>query len=75
MQELPPEMSEKERMISVFIAAPRTVLLSETTDRLKLEVLDAMSQQPMSYREQWMCVRFKSSTEWCVSVVLQRQAP
>ena len=43
MQELSPEMSEKERMTSVFTAAPRTVLLSETTDRLKLEVPDAMS--------------------------------
>ena len=43
MQELSPEMSEKERMTSVFNAAPRMVLLSETTDRLKLEVLDAMS--------------------------------
>ena len=44
MQELSPEMSEKERMTSVFTAAPRTVLLSETTNRLKLEVPDAMSQ-------------------------------
>ena len=43
MQELSPEMSEKERMTSVFTAAPRMVLLSETTDRLKLEVPDAMS--------------------------------
>ena len=40
VQELSPEMSEKERMTSVFTA---TVLLSETTDRLKLEVPDAMS--------------------------------
>ena len=40
-------------MTSVFTAASRTVLLSETTDRLKLEVPDAMSQQPKSYREQW----------------------
>ena len=63
MQELSPEMSEKERMTSVFTAAPRTVLLSETTDRLKLEVPDAMSQQPKSYREQWRCLRFNSSTE------------
>ena len=39
MQELSPEMSEKERMT----AAPRTVLLSEKTDRLKLEVHEAMS--------------------------------
>ena len=67
MQELSPEMSEKERMTSVFTAAPRTVLLSETTDRLKLEVPDAMSQQPKSYREQWRCLRFNSSTEWCTS--------
>ena len=51
MQELSPEMSEKERMTSVFTAAPRTVLLSETTERLKLEVPDAMSQHPKSYRE------------------------
>ena len=43
MQELSPEMSEKERMTSVFTAAPRTELLSETIDRLKLEVPDAMS--------------------------------
>ena len=67
MQELSPEMSEKERMTSVFTAAPRTVLLSETTDRLKLEVPDAMSQHPKSYREQWRCLRFNSSTEWCTS--------
>ena len=60
-------MSEKERMTSVFTAAPRTVLQSETTDRLKLEVPDAMSQQPKSYREQWRCLRFNSSTEWCSS--------
>ena len=60
-------MSEKERMTSVFTAAPRTVLLSETTDRLKLEVPDAMSQQPKSYREHWRCLRFNSSTEWCTS--------
>ena len=43
MQELSPEMSEKVRMTSVVTAAPRTVLLSETTDRLKFEVPDAMS--------------------------------
>ena len=67
MQELSPEMSEKERMTSVFTAAPRTVLLSETIDRLKLEVPDAMSKQPKSYREQWRCLRFNSSTEWCTS--------
>ena len=46
MQELSSEMSEKERMTSVFTAAPRTVLLSEPTDRLKLEAPGAMSQQP-----------------------------
>ena len=67
MQEVSSEMSEKERMTSVFTAAPRTVLLSETTDRLKLEVSDAMSQQLKSYREQWRCLRFNSSTEWCTS--------
>ena len=43
MQEPSPVMSEKERKTSVFTAAPRAVLLSETTDRLKLEVPDAMS--------------------------------
>ena len=59
-------MSEKERMTSVFTAAPRTVLLSETTDRLKLEVPDA-SQQPRSCRELLKCLRFNSSTEWCTS--------
>ena len=67
MQELSSEMSEKERMTSVFTAAPRTVLLSKTTDRLKLEVPAAMSQQPKSYREQWRCLRLNSSTEWCTS--------
>ena len=67
MEELSPEMSEKERMTSVFTAAPRTVLLSETTDSLKLEVSHAMSQQTKSYREQWRCLRFNSSTEWCTS--------
>ena len=60
-------MSVKERVTSVFTAGPRTVLLSETTDRLKLEVPDAISQQPKSYREQWRCLRFYSSTEWCTS--------
>ena len=76
MQELSPEMSEKERMTSVFTAAPRTVLLSETTNRTKLVVPDAMSQQPKSYREQWRCLRFNSSTEWWhISVVQQRQVP
>ena len=54
-QELSPEISEKERMTSVFTAALRTVLLSETTDRLKLEVLDALRR--------WF--RFNSSTKWC----------
>ena len=67
MQELSPEMSEKERMISVSTAAPRTVLLSETTDKLKLEVPDATSQHPKSYREQRRRLRFNSSTEWCTS--------
>ena len=47
-------------MTSVFTAAHRTVFLSETTDRLKLEVPDTMSQQ-------WRCLRFNSSTEWCTS--------
>ena len=51
MQELSPEMSEKERMTSVFTAAPRTVLLSETTIRLKLEVHDAMSPAAPSRTE------------------------
>ena len=43
------------------------MLLSEATDRLKLEVLDAMSQQPKSYREQSKCLKLSSSTEWCTS--------
>ena len=72
MQELSPEMSEKERMTSVFTAAPRTVLLSETTNRLKLEVPDAMSQQPKSCRDKWRCLRFNSSTEWCTSQSFDR---
>ena len=67
MQELSPEMSEKGRMTSVFTAASGTVLLSEKTDRLKLEMPDAMSQQPKSYREQWRLLRFNTSTEWCTS--------
>ena len=54
-QELSPEISEKERMTSVFTAALRTVLLLETTDRLKLEVPDALRR----------CFRFNSSTKWC----------
>ena len=60
-------------MTSVFTAAPRTVLLSETTDKLKLEVPDAMSQQPKSYREQWRCLRFNSSTESCTSQFCNRR--
>ena len=36
MQELSPEMSEKERMTSLFTAAPRTVLLSEATDKAEV---------------------------------------
>ena len=72
MHELSPEMSEQERMTSVFTAAPRTVLLSETTDRLKLEVPDAMSQQTKSYREQWRSLRFNSSTELCTSQACNR---
>ena len=69
-------MSEKERMTSVFTAAPRTVFLSETTDRLKLEVPDAMSQQPKSYREQWEMpqVQFINRVVH-ISVVHQRQVP
>ena len=43
-------MSEKERVISAFTAAPRTVLLSETTGRLKLEKPDAMSQPKVVQR-------------------------
>ena len=71
-QELSPEMSEKERMTSVFTAASRTALLPETTDRLKLEVPDAMSQQPKPYREQWRCLRFNSLTEWYTSLSCNR---
>ena len=67
MQEPSLEMSKKERMTSVFTAAPRAMLLSETTDTVKLEVSNAMSQQPKSYREQWTCLGFNSSTEWCTS--------
>ena len=36
MEELSPEMSGLEPMTSVFTAAPRTVLLSETTDKAEV---------------------------------------
>ena len=65
MQELLPEMSEKERMTSVFTAAPRTVFLSKTTDRLKLEVPDAMSPAAQVF----------SNRVVHISVVQQRQVP
>ena len=75
MQELSPEMSEKERMTSVF-TAPRTVLLSETTDRLKLEVPDAMSPaaQVVQRTVELPQVQFINRVVH-ISVVQQRQVP
>ena len=76
MQELSPEMSEKERMTSVFTAAPRTVLLSETTDRLKLEVPDAMSPaaQVVQRTVEMPQVQFINRVVR-ISVVQQRHVP
>ena len=77
MQELSPEMSEKERMTSVFTpAAPRTVLLSETTNRLKLEVPDAMSPaaQVVQRTVETPQVQFINRVVH-ISVVQQRQVP
>ena len=69
MQELSPEMSEK--MTSVCTAR-RTVLLSETTDRLKLEVPDAMS--PAVQTVEMSQVQFINRVV-PFSVVQQRQVP
>ena len=76
MLELSPEMSEKERVTSVFTAAPRTVLLSETTDRLKLEVLEAMSPaaQVAQRTVEMPQVQFINRVVH-ISVVQQRQVP
>ena len=75
MHELSPEMSEKERMTSVFTAAPRTVLLSEATDRLKLEVPDAMSPAVhVVQRTVEMQVQFINRVVH-ISVVQLRQVP
>ena len=69
-------MSEKERMTSVFTAASRTVLLSETTDRLKLEVPDAMSPavQVGQRTVEMPQVQFINRVVH-ISVVQQRQVP
>ena len=75
MQELSPEICEKERMTSVFTAAPRTVLLSETTDRLKLEVPDASPIAQVVQRTVEMPqVQFTNRVVH-ISVVQQRQVP
>ena len=75
-QELSPEISEKERMTSVFTAALRTVLLLETTDRLKLEVPDALSPafQVVQRTVEMVQVQFINKVVR-TSVVKQRQVP
>ena len=75
-RKLSPEMSENERMTCVFTAAPRTVLLSEATDRLKMEVSDAMSPaaQVVQRTVEMPQVQFTNRVVH-ISVVQQRQVP
>ena len=68
MQVPSPEVSVKERVTSVFTAAPRTEILWETTNRLKLEVHVVQRTVEMPH------VQFINRVVH-ISVVQQRQVP